>query len=350
MRQIKNRNLAQLLMQLRFTPQKQRHKQLEAAEKLFASIDRGKEYPFEFVCFRITGFHPRALPELEPVKGDELAEDMRVFIAKLSGQIARPVCEQNQKVYTIEELAQTFVVSTKTVGRWRKRGLVARKFIFDDGRKRFGFMRSAVDEFIERNPELIANAKAFKQLSEKEKQVIIKQAKSLGSKGRVSRYQVVEQIAAETGRAHETIRYTLLNYDRTHADKPISNEPPGIIGSEAATELYKLFKEGDKVEELMKRFGRSKSSIYRIINRRRARALLARRIEFIDSSEFLRDNAREKILRKPIDVEEPASWKSFEPIELTSESLLPEYLQALKDAPVLNREQEVGLFCRYNYF
>ncbi|MHC4418094.1 MAG: sigma-70 family RNA polymerase sigma factor, partial [Planctomycetota bacterium] len=53
---------------------------------------------------------------------------------------------------------------------------------------------------------------------------------------------------------------------------------------------------------------------------------------------------------KPIDVEEPASWKSFEPIELTSESLLPEYLQALKDAPVLNREQEVELFRRYNYF
>ena len=167
MRQIKNRNLAQLLMQLRFTPQKQRHKQLEAAEKLFASIDRGKEYPFEFVCFRITGFHPKVLPELEPVKGDELAEDMRVFIAKLSGQIARPVCEQDQKVYTIEELAQTFAVSTKTIGRWRKRGLVARKFIFDDGKKRFGFLRSAVDEFIERNPELIAKAKAFKQLSEK---------------------------------------------------------------------------------------------------------------------------------------------------------------------------------------
>jgi len=349
MRQIKNRNLAQLLMQLRFTPQKQRHKQLEAAENLFASIDRNKEYPFEFICFRITGFHPRALPELEPVKGDELAEDMRIFIAKLSGQIARPVCEQNQKVYTIEELAQTFAVSTKTIGRWRKRGLIARKFIFDDGKKRFGFMQSAVDEFIERNPELIANAKAFKQLTEKGKQLIIKQAKALAGKGRLSRYQVIEQIAAETGRAHETIRYTLLNYDRTHPDKPISNEPPGVIGPEAAAELYKLFKESWKVEELMKRFGRSKSSIYRIINRRRARALLARKIEFIDSDEFVREGAEQKILARPLRPEKPDSRKRIEPFELANVSLLPEYLRALRDTPVLNREREVKLFRRYNY-
>jgi RNA polymerase primary sigma factor len=348
MRQIKNRNLAQLLMQLRFTPQKQRHKQLEAAEKLFASIDRSKEYPFEFVCFRITGFHPRGLPELEPVKGDELADDMRIFIAKLSGQIARQVCEQNQKVYTIEELAQTFGVSTKTIGRWRKRGLIARKFIFDDGKKRFGFMQSAVDEFIERDPGLIANAKSFKQLTEKEKQLIIKRAKALAAKGTLSRYQVIEQIAAETGRVHETIRYTLLNYDKTHPDKPISNEPPGVIGPEAAAELYKLFKEGWKVEELMRRFGRSKSSIYRLINKRRARALLARKIEFIDSDEFVREDAEQKILAVPIGERKSAGDEGGGSLRLAASSL-PQYLQTLKDVPVLNREREVELFRRYNY-
>ena len=47
-------------MQLRFTPEKKRRKQLDAAEKLFAIIDKDKEYPFEFVFFRIT------LPMLTP--------------------------------------------------------------------------------------------------------------------------------------------------------------------------------------------------------------------------------------------------------------------------------------------
>ena len=227
MRQIKNQNLAQLLMQLRFTPQKKRRKQLDAAEKLLAIIQSDKEYPFEFVCFHITGFHPKALPEQQPIKGDELAEDLRIFIAKLSSQLVLAAAEQNQKVYTIEELAASFDVSTKTIHRWRKRGLIARKFIFDDGKKRIGFLQSAVDKFLKENPNLIAKAKIFKRLTKKEKQLIIKQARALASRTTLSRHQTIDQIAAKLGKAHETIRYTLLNYEKANPDKPIFHEPAG---------------------------------------------------------------------------------------------------------------------------
>ncbi len=51
MRKIKSQSLAQLLVQLRFTPEKKRLKQLDAAEELYAVIDSEKEYPFEFVFF-----------------------------------------------------------------------------------------------------------------------------------------------------------------------------------------------------------------------------------------------------------------------------------------------------------
>ena len=51
MRQIQNHNLAQLLMQLRFTPKVKRQKQLVSAEKLLELVDKNPdtEYPFEFV-------------------------------------------------------------------------------------------------------------------------------------------------------------------------------------------------------------------------------------------------------------------------------------------------------------
>jgi RNA polymerase primary sigma factor len=349
MRQIKNQNLAQLLMQLRFTPQKKRRKQLDAAEKLLTIIQSDKEYPFEFVCFHITGFHPKALPEQQPIKGDELAEDLRIFIAKLSSQLALAVAEQNQKVYTIEELAASFDVSTKTIHRWRKRGLIARKFIFDDGKKRIGFLQPAVDKFLKENPNLIAKAKIFKRLTKKEKQLIIKQARALASKTTLSRHQTIDRIAAKLGKAHETIRYTLLNYEKANPDKPISHEPAGVISPAEAAELYKIFKQGCDVKELMSRFSRSKSSIYRLINQQRARALLARKIEFVASDKFLEENARQKFLAKPVGVEKPLPPKSIEPLELAGESLLPQYLQALRDTPVLNREREVELFRRYNY-
>lgn len=349
MRQIKSENLAQLLLQLRFIPQRQRQKQLDAAEKLLAIIDKNKEYPFEFVCFRITGFHPKTALQQQLIKGDELAEDLRIFISKLSGYLACHVAEQNQKVHTIEELAADLVVATKTIYRWRKQGLIARKFVFEDGKKRVGFLQSTVDKFLKANPNLIAKAKSFTRLTNKQKQLIIKQVSSLAAKTRLSRHQIINKIAAKIGKAHETVRYIILNYEKNHPDKPIFSGPPGAISPAAASELYKLFKQGCDIKELMNRFHRSKSSIYRIINRQRARALLARKIEFITSDEFIEEDAKERILTKPINAEKPASGKGTEPVELTSEFLLPEYLKTLQDAPVLNRQREVELFRRYNY-
>ena len=336
-------------MQVRFTPQKQRQKQLDAAEKLLAIIDKNKEYPFEFVCFRITGFHPKTALQQQLIKGDELAEDLRVFISKLSGQLACHVAEQNQKVYTIEEIAANLDISTKTIYRWRKRGLIARKFVFEDGKKRIGFVQSVVEKFLKENPDLIAKAKNFIRLTNEQKQLIIKQASSLAAKTRLSRHQIINEIAAKIGKAHETVRYIILNYEKNHPDKPIFSEPPGVISPATASEIYKLFKQGCDIKELMNRFHRSKSSIYRIINRQRARALLARKIEFITSDEFIEEDAKGRILTKPINVEKPASDKGIEPVELTSEFLLPKYLKTLQDAPVLNRQREVELFRRYNY-
>ena len=349
MRQVKDPNLAQLLLQLRFTSQKHRRKQLDAAEKLYALTDKDKEYPFEFVCFRITGYHPKGLVNQPLIKGDQLAEDLRIFIAKLSSQVARRIAEQDQKVYAIEELAAILGVSTKTIGRWRSRGLLAMKFIFDDGKKRLGFFQSTIDKFFEKNPNLITKAESFARLTSKEKQLIIKQAAALAAKSTMSRHQIVEQIATQTGRAHETIRYTILNYEKANPRKIVFSKPPGVINPPQAAELYKLFNQGCSIDELMGRFNRSKSSIYRIINVRRAKAILAKKIEFIPSDEFLEDGAKDKILAKPIDIAKPPSSEIAGSFELAGGSLLPKYLQILKDTPVLNREREIELFRRYNF-
>lgn len=349
MRQIKNQNLEQLLAQLRFAPQQQRLKQLEAAEKLLIIIDTDMEYPFDFVCFRITGFQPKELPQQQPIKGDHLADDLHIFISRLSAQLVRPVAEQNEKVYKIEEIAATFGVSTKTIHRWRRQGLCARKFLFQDGKQYLGFTQSALDRFIEAHPDFVARAKNFVRMTDSQRQQIIKQATVLAAETKLSRRQIINRIADKTGRADETIRLTLLNHEKEHPDKPIFKKPFGVIDSAQAAELYKLFKQGTDIRELMKRFHRSRSSIYRLVNLRRAKSLLAIKIEFIPSKEFLRENAGEKILAEPVIVQKHASAESFETFQLLGEHLLPEYLQTLKDTPVLNREQERKLFRRYNY-
>jgi RNA polymerase primary sigma factor len=348
MRKIKSPSLAQLLLQLRYTPQKKRRRQLDAAEKLFAIIDKDKEYPFEFVCFRITGFHLKSTVEGELIKGDELLEDLRIFISKLSGQLAQPVSEKKEKIFTIEELAEKQGVSTKTIYRWRKRGLIAEKFIFDDGIRRFAFLQSSVEQFLKNNPELTGKAKSFERLTDKQKSQIIKKAAKLAETTNLSRYQIIKKISAELGKSNETIRYTLVKHDRENPDKAIFKNSTGVIEPSQAAEMYKLFKQGCDIKELMKRYNRNKSSIYRIINSRRAKALLAKKIEFVASDEFLDEDTARKILSGSTDNIQPIAYKNVEPFKLVDSSL-PEYLQILKDVPVLNREEEIGLFRRYNY-
>ncbi|MBN2180816.1 MAG: sigma-70 family RNA polymerase sigma factor, partial [Sedimentisphaerales bacterium] len=340
--------LAQLLAQLRYTPQKKRRKQLEAAEKLFEIIQKDKEYPFEFVCFRITGFHLKQEIAGDLIKGDELLEDLRVFISKLSGQIAKPASEQKEKIYTVEELAKTMGVSTKTIYRWRKLGLIAEKFVFHDGTKRLGFLQSFVDRFLEENPQLTGKAKSFERLTSSQKQFIVKKAAKLAATTDMSRYRIIEKISAETGKCHETVRYILLNYDKANPDRAVFKRASGVISPSQAAELYKLYKQGCDIKELMQRFERNRSSIYRIINKRRAKVLLAKKIEFVASEEFFAADASSSILSEPSDEIQPLSGDNFEPFKLAGGSLT-EYLNILKSVPVLNRESEVELFRRYNY-
>jgi len=348
MRKIGSPGLAQLLSQLRYTPQKKRRKQLDAAEKLFDIIEKDKEYPFEFVCFRITGFHLKSAVGSELIKGADLLEDLRIFVSKLSGQLAQPVTEQTEKVYTLEELAEKMKVSPKTIYRWRKRGLIAEKFIFGKSTKRLGFLQSSVDHFLGANPELTGKARRFERLTDKQKNKIVKKAAKLRASTDMSDYRIIKKISAETGKCNETIRYTLLEHDRANPDKAVLKKSAGVIEPAKAAEIYKLYRQGCDVTELMGRFGRNRSSIYRIINGRRAKILLAKKIEFIASDEFLGESASSRILSRSTDEMLPPAPKKVEPLKLADGSL-PEYLQTLKNVPVLNRESEAELFRRYNY-
>ncbi len=349
MRKIKSPNLAQLLMQLRFTPEVKRRAQLEAAERLYCLVDPQKQYPYDFVCFHITGFGPKSNPEPEVIAGRDLLDDLQIFISKLSARLALPAAQASEKVHTIEELAARFQVSTKTIDRWRKRGLLARKFLFEGAGRRLGFLESAVERFVRANPALVTSAGAFRRLTDSERQQAIRQVRGLASKSSLSRHQITKQVAAKVGIAQETLRTLLQQHEKKNPDKPVFRRPSGRIRPADAAELYRLYKQGTRVPQLMARFDRSRATVHRIINQRRALALLARKIEYVPSEEFLRAEAGEQILGRPFTPERLEPERKLEPFELVGENLLPEYLQVLKITPVLNHEQEIELFRRYNY-
>lgn len=335
-------------MQVRFAPPKRRRRQVDCAEQLLDIIEKDKEYPFEFVCFKITGFRPKGDAGRRLIKGEELAEDLRLFIWKLSGQVAASTSDLGEEIYTTRQLAEKLRVSTKTIDRWRKRGLRVRKFVFDDGRKRLGFSKSVVDKFLNENPKLVDEADRFTRLSAERKREIIKRAGVLSSETEMSRRQIIRKIAAEMGRGQETIRCVLLGYEKSHPGFDSLRKAGGQLNPAETAEVDRLQKHGAGIKELMSRFSRSKSSIYRILKQRRIQALLAKKIEFIQSEEFLEPDAEERILgdRRGIERREQES-QGVSPM-LMGQS--PEkYLEGLKDASALNRQEEMELFRRYNY-
>jgi len=349
MPKITNPLIKQLLLQLKFASLTQRAKQLRAAERLFSIIQPDSRYPFEFVCFHITGYRPKGSAARRLIAGRQLRSDLRVFVAKLSSQLAEPVGEQPERIYTIDELAEKFHVSQKTIARWRKsKNLLGRKYLFPDGQKRLGFSRCQISEFVRQNSGLVLKAKKFSRLGKEQKQQITQRAVALSRQKNLSRLQIIKQIASEIHRSPETVRLTLSKFQIQHPERPLFKKPFGMLTTDQTREIYELHGKGVSVHQLAQQFHRSRSSIYRVLRQRKARQLLARRVEFIASDEFLEPNAEKKILGSPLPaIEAPARVPAISP-GLVRDSL-PQYLEALRNTPLLTRQVEQDLFRRYNY-
>src|SRR3954453_18022562 len=156
-----------------FTPHDARGSQMGAAEELLHTLDPGKAYPIEFVVFKITGYHPRGLSE-EQLAGEALQHDLGLLIEKVSetldvrtGQLAEPVL-------SIEDVTARFNVTSKTIQRWRRRGLPARRFVFPDGKKRVGFMVGSVERFFSTHREQVARGTNFSQVDEAERAEVVR--------------------------------------------------------------------------------------------------------------------------------------------------------------------------------
>lgn len=332
-------------MQLKFTPKNKRRQQLKATEDLLISIKPDQLYPFEFVFFKITGFEPKNLSGIDSIEGEQLAADLRFFISKLSSQVAERTDDIGHKILTLNELALELKISSKTIERWRKRGLGARKYIFHDGKKKLGISETDLNKFIAVNPEISKRASNFSRLENTEKKKILQKAASWTKKADLSRNQVIDRIAEEFNRSHETIRYLLLKNEKTMPAKAVFDRPSGVISPAQQAEIYRSFLQGANIKELMEKYNRNKSSIYRIINVIRAKKLLTRKIEFIKSSEFEKSGFGDLLLKS-----NEQNDKATKPdTAFLTDGWFPEYLKQLNKTVKLNRDQEQQIFRYYNY-
>ena len=326
--------------QTRFAPRNKQLQQAARAEDLLGEIEPRRDYAYDFLCYRITGYRPEK-PTRHNIKGIDAKHDLRLLVEDLSEAANVTVEEVAEPVHTVDDLSRMFNVSTKTISRWRDQGLVSRQFMVE-GRRRVGFLHSSVEKFVERNRDKVERGKQFSQLSDDEKGEIIERARAMAETG-ANLSDVTRQLSEQMKRSPETIRYTLKNFDREHPELAIFPGHNGALSEEEKRSIFQQHHRGSSVPTLCKRFGRTRSSIMRILNEMRAGRILELPLDYIYNEDFDKPEMEAEILG-PMPEAEVAPRKTRVP------SGLPPYLAALYDVALLNREQEYHLFRKMNYY
>jgi len=325
---------------------------VDAAEALLAIVAPDKDYPPEFVIYRLTGYRPRGEAPSAAMSGKTLRSDLLELMLDICDSLPMPADSYAEPVYDTEALARRFHVSTKTIQRWRWRGLPARKLVFLDGRKRVAFLESSVRQFVSGHPEQVERSARFTQLSEQERADILRRARRMASFARCTLSEVARRVARKTGRAVETIRYTIRRHDQEHPREAVFPSLTGPLDDRERHDIYRDYLHGVSVPELAERFRRTRSSIYRILNETRARQLLRRPVAFIYNPQFDMPDADEVILGAPTGPAGPAKTPTTAGAPGDGERAprgLPAYLRALYEVPLLGAEEERNLFRLYNY-
>ncbi len=341
--------VAGLAAQLKRGPVRLRLRQLQAIEFLLSITETSKRYPYEFVCHALTGFRPRngeAGVASGMIDGELLRDDLVLMAEELSAEAGIEASGIGEPVFSVAELAGRFDVSTKTIFRWHRRGLVGWRFRFDDRRVRLAFPERCVRRFVAENAELVNRGSAFSQLTKAERDAIVRRAAELFESGHKTVNAVAKVLAGEIGRAVETIRLLLKQHDEAHPRAGIFNRSElRVEPNDQRLTVWEAYQDGASVASLAERFDRPVAWVYRTITQMRARELQARPIEFIASDDFLSPDAEAEILGSPV-LRCPTG-------EVTPEKRipadLPPYLRQLFRLPLLTPEGEVALFRKFNY-
>ena len=267
---------------------------------------------------------------------------------------AVPAEQTVEPMLTLEEVSKRFNVSTKTISRWRVKGLAARR-VKVNGRSQLGFPAAAVEKFVAEHKGLVEKGARFSHLTDAEKEDILRLARELRDNGKTLT-EVSKAIATRLGRSPEAVRYTIKNFDRDHPDLALFPHVAGPLSDAAKHEIYLAKRQhdidlknakptGDTVNLIAKRFGRTRSSMYRVVNEVRAKELVRTPVDYIYNAEF--DDATKEVA---ILADMPGEDKfQADRAGKTPPKDVPAHMAHLYEWPLRNKEQEQHVFRKMNF-
>ncbi|REJ67590.1 MAG: helix-turn-helix domain-containing protein [Planctomycetota bacterium] len=328
--------------QVQTATRQQQLDQAERAEQLLDELDPERSYPYSLVYRRIANGAAQAgeLGSRNRIAGNDVRHDLRLFVEDISDAAAVPADAAGERVLTVEELSKMLDVSTKTISRWRRQGLIGRRFVVD-GRKRVGFLQSSVEKFIAQNNDKVRRSSRFRQMTDHERRQIVETARRLFDAG-YTRPEVAKRVAERMDRSLETVRSAIRQYDRQNPERAVFPSSGAPLCENTRTQIYRQYRRGESVDSLAKRYSRTKTTIYRAISEMRLAQVMELPLDFIPNAQFPRVRNDEAILA-PLPEPEVKARKTRAP------SGLPPYLASLYEVPLLTREQEYHLFRKFNF-
>ncbi len=279
------------------------------------------------------------------MRGQGLVHDLCALITELSGSLpAVPADELAEPVLTLEEISKQLNVTTKTINRWRKRGLIGIPVLVN-GRRHVGFLDSFVQPFLSANRDRVAKSGKFSQLTQEEKDEILRRARRFARLGVGSLTQVSRRIARRLGRSPETVRYTIKNYDREHPEQALFPTLTGPFDTATKQLIFNSYRRGITVDTLAKNFQRTRSSMYRVLNEIRAQRLLDHPIEYLANESFDNPALADEIVGPMPDAE--AFETARRSMRIPKDA--PPELASLYAMPLLTKPQEQHLFRKMNF-
>jgi RNA polymerase primary sigma factor len=337
--------LDNLARQLTFSPHDARVAQLAAAEDLLHTLDPAKAYPLDFVIFRVTGYHPKHAEALL-FPGAALQHDLGQLIESVSDSLNQHSASLAEPVLSIDDVTEKFNVTSKTIQRWRRKGLPARRFIFPDGKRRVGFLLSSVERFVSVHENQVAQAANFSQVADVERDAIVQRARLLSDGCGCCVQEITRRIARKLNRSPLTILHIIRKFDQEHPALAIFPKSAPPISEKQKAFILRKHDGGADIRRLARRLCRPSSDVYRVLLEAQTDRLKRRKIRFIDDSLYHQDDAREMI-DSIVAQQEIGLAASIEELRVPRD--LPPYLAALYRTPLLTPARERALFLKFNY-
>lgn len=338
-------SIAALARQMSFTPHEARLTQIASAEDLLHSIDPAKAYPLDFLVFRITGYRPKSSGK-DLLTGVALQHDLGLLIEQISDTLDVETTALVEPVLAIDDVTEKFNVTSKTIQRWRRRGLPARRFIFPDGRRRVGFLLSSVERFLGAHQDQVDRGSNFSQVSEDERQEILRRARRLATGCGCCTNEISRRIGGRLNRSPLTVLHTVRKHDEEHPEQAIFKLAGEALGDDERALILRKHRHGISIKAIARRTRRSRNAIYRVIIEERIARLNRRKTRFIDDPLYHEPTAADMI--EQIVGQEPLACE-YRPEENRIPRDLPPYLQDLYRTPLLTPQQERALFLKFNF-